>query len=115
MIILPLVLCRKLEEFCDVLGISSECIFQTKKGKPVSRQEIWRMMKGLAKASGVDKEKVYPHNLRHLFAVTYMERHGDLGTLASLLGHQDINTTRIYTRLSARIVEAQVSAMQLVA
>lgn len=114
-IILPPELCRKLEEFCRVQGISSGGLFLTKKGKPICRQEIWRMLKSLAKATGVEEEKVYPHNFRHLFAVTYMEQHGDLGTLASLLGHQDINTTRIYTRLSAKMVAAQLSAMRLVA
>ena len=115
LIILPLDLCRKLEEFCRVQGILSGGIFLTKKGNPISRQEIWRMLKGLAKAAGIEKEKVFPHNFRHLFAVTYMEQHGDLGTLASLLGHQDINTTRIYTRLSAKMVAVQLSAMRLVA
>lgn len=115
MIILPPELCRKLKEFSGVQGISSGCIFRTKKGKPICRQEIWRMLKELAKEAGVEEEKVYPHNFRHLFAVTYMEQHGDLGILASLLGHQDINTTRIYTRLSTQKVAAQLSAMKLVA
>ena len=73
------------------------------------------MLKRLAKAAEIEKEKAFPHNLRHLFAVTYMEQYGDLGMLASLLGHQDINTTRIYTRLSTKKVAAQLSAMQLVA
>lgn len=114
-IILPPELCKKLEMFCRIQGISSGCIFRTANGRPVKRQEIWRMLKGLASAANVEKEKIFPHNLRHLFAVTYMEHHGDLGILASLLGHQDINTTRIYTRLSAKLVAMQLSAMQLVA
>lgn len=114
-IILPPELCRKLEEFCRMQGILSGCIFLTRKGKPICRQEIWRMLKRLAKAAEIEKEKAFPHNLRHLFAVTYMEQYGDLGMLASLLGHQDINTTRIYTRLSTKKVAAQLSAMQLVA
>lgn len=114
-VILPPELCQKLEAYGRMQGIASGNLFLTKRGRPISRQEIWRMLKGLAKAAGIEKEKAFPHNLRHLFAVTYMEQHGDLGTLAGLLGHQDINTTRIYTRLSAKLVAAQLSAMQLVA
>lgn len=114
-IIFPPELCRKLMTFIGAVGIISGSIFLTSTGRTITRQEIWRMLKGLASAAKVEKEKVFPHNLRHLFAVTYMEQHGDLGTLASLLGHQDINTTRIYTRLSAKLVAAQLSAMQLVA
>ena len=114
-IILPLELCRKLEAYAKMQGIQSGCIFLTAKRRPVSRQEIWRMLKRLAVFSGVDAQKVFPHNLRHLFAVSYMEQYGDLGTLASLLGHQDINTTRIYIRLSAKTVALQLSAMKLTA
>jgi len=114
-IIMPQELCQKLETYAKACGIRSGCVFLTAKGKPVVRQEIWRMLKHLAASSGVDARKVFPHNLRHLFAVTYMEQYGDLGTLASLLGHQDINTTRIYIRLSARRVAAQLSAMKLAA
>lgn len=113
-IILPPELCKKLEEYSRKHGIRSGCIFLTSNGRPISRQEIWRMLKSLAAASHVDAQKVFPHNLRHLFAVAYMERHGDLGTLASLLGHQDINTTRVYIRLSSKVVASQLSAMNLV-
>lgn len=114
-VILPLELCQKLRAYAKAGGIASGSIFLTAKGKPIARQEIWRMLKGLAASSNVETQKVFPHNLRHLFAVTYMELYGDLGTLASLLGHQDINTTRIYTRLSIGVIVAQMSAMRMIA
>lgn len=114
-IVMPPELCPKLEAYARIQGICTGSIFLTARGKPISRQEVWRMLKGLAATSGVNAQKVFPHNLRHLFAVTYMEQFGDLGVLASLLGHQNINTTRIYIRLSARTVATQLSAMKLAA
>lgn len=106
-------LCKKLNLYAEARKIKSGSIFLTNKRKNIRRQQIWRMLKNLSKSAGVDAQKVFPHNLRHFFAVVYIEKYGDLGTLASLLGHHDINTTRIYIRLSSKVVVEQLSAMDL--
>ena len=71
-------------------------IFTTCHGKAVSRSNIWREMKGLCQQAGVAPEKVFPHNLRHLFARTFYGIEKDIAKLADILGHSNINTTRIY-------------------
>ena len=75
-----------------------EPIFTTRNGKPLDRKQIWQMMKGLAEKAGVPREKVFPHNLRHLFAREFYRQTHDIVKLASILGHSSIETTRIYTR-----------------
>lgn len=77
--------------------ISSGAIFITRSGKPMSRTNIWREMKSLCTQSGVNPQKVFPHNLRHLFARTFYGLEKDIIKLADILGHSSINTTRIYT------------------
>lgn len=62
----------------------------------MSRKQIWREMKGLCKQAGVEPSKVFPHNLRHLFAVTFYRATRDIVSLADVLGHSSVNTTRIY-------------------
>ena len=69
----------------------------TQNGKPLNRRNIWRDMKSLCKRAGVSANKVFPHNLRHLFARTFYSVEKDIVRLADLLGHSSINTTRIYT------------------
>ena len=69
----------------------------TKTGRPLDRSNIWKMMKALCESAGVSKEKVFPHNFRHLFARTYYSLQKDIVRLADILGHSNINTTRIYT------------------
>ncbi len=86
----------------------------TKSGKPVDRSNIWRDMKKLCKSAGVDEKKVFPHNLRHLFARTYYSLEKDLSRLADLLGHTSVNTTRIYTMESGTIHARQVDRLGLV-
>lgn len=90
-------LCRKLRQYCREKGIADGSIFVTRSGKPIDRSCILRRMKQLSQAAGVPREKIFPHNLRHLFAVTYYEREKDIVRLADILGHANINTTRIYT------------------
>ena len=75
-----------------------EPIFTTRNGTPIGRKQIWQMMKGLAEKAGVPKEKVFPHNLRHLFAREFYRQTHDIVKLASILGHSCIETTGIYTR-----------------
>lgn len=95
-ILLPGKLCRKLLKFARQQKIASGEIFLTKDEKSLSRHQIWREMKLLCKKAGVEASKVFPHNLRHLFAVTFYKATRDIVKLADLLGHSSINTTRIY-------------------
>ena len=76
--------------------IKAGSIFITKSGKPVNRTNIWREMKALCKQANVNPDKVFPHNLRHLFARTFYKLKKDIAKLADILGHSSINTTRIY-------------------
>ena len=71
-------------------------IFVTKNGKSMNRSNIWSEMKKLCKEAGVSPDKVFPHNLRHLFARTFYGIEKDIAKLADILGHSNINTTRIY-------------------
>ena len=95
-ILLPGKLCRKLLQFAKKQKIVSGEIFLTKDGKTLSRQRIWKYMKALCKKAAVTPTKVFPHNLRHLFATTFYSATHDIAKLADLLGHSSINTTRIY-------------------
>ncbi len=72
-------------------------VFVTRTGRPIGRTNIWREMKSLCERAGVDPRKVFPHNLRHLFARTFYGIEKDIVKLADILGHSSINTTRIYT------------------
>ena len=99
-VFLPEALCRLLRRYADKRGIRSGQIFVTRGGRPLDRSNIWRDMKKLSQVAGVEPEKIFPHNLRHLFARTYYSQERDLLRLSDILGHSDINTTRIYTRES---------------
>ena len=90
-------LCRKLRQYCRGQGITDGSIFVTRSGRPIDRSCILRRMKQLSETAGVPREKIFPHNLRHLFAVTYYEKEKDIVRLADILGHANINMTRIYT------------------
>ena len=89
-------LCRKLLKYAKKQKITSGAIFRTRSGKYLSRRQIWGEMKQLCKTAGVSPEKVYPHNLRHLFARTFYHACKDIARLADVLGHSSIETTRIY-------------------
>lgn len=89
-------LCRRLLEYAKKRKIQTGCIFLTRTGKELSRKQIWKEMKSLCRTSGVMPEKVFPHNLRHLFAVTFYRVGRDIVKLADVLGHSSIETTRIY-------------------
>ncbi len=95
-ILLPKKLCRKLLKYARKQKIKSGEIFCTATGHSLSRRQIWREMKALCKAADVEKSKVFPHNLRHLFAVTFYKVCKDIVKLADVLGHSSIETTRIY-------------------
>ena len=87
---------QKLLRYAAEQGITSGMIFVTRTGKPISRTNIWREMKALCKEANVDPQKVFPHNLRHLFARVFYGLEKDIAKLADILGHSSINTTRIY-------------------
>ena len=95
-ILLPSKLRRKLLKYARINKIVSGEIFLTRNGKGLSRKQIWSEMKSLCKAAGVTPSKVFPHNLRHLFARTFYRACRDIAKLADVLGHSSIETTRIY-------------------
>lgn len=87
---------KKLLRYTAEQNISSGSVFITRTGKPISRTNIWREMKGLCEQTDVNPQKVFPHNLRHLFARVFYGIEKDIAKLADILGHSSINTTRIY-------------------
>lgn len=95
-ILLPGKLNNKLHGYQLRQGITAGPIFLTKKGYPLDRRIIWRKMKGLCAEAGILESKVFPHNLRHLFARSFYECQNDIVKLADVLGHSSIETTRIY-------------------
>ena len=95
-VFIPKELKRKLLRYASEQGIKSGMIFITRTGKAVNRTNVWRDMKNLCRDAGVKPEKVFPHNLRHLFARTFYNIDKDIAKLADILGHSSIDTTRIY-------------------
>ena len=89
-------------------------MFVTRTGRPLDRSNIWRAMKALCQSAGVEPSKVFPHNLRHLFARAYYALEKDLAWLADILGHSSVNTTRIYTMESGAVHARQIGRMGLV-
>ena len=96
-IFIPSPLRKILLQYIKKSGIIAGSVFVTKNGKPLNRSNIWRDMKALCEKANVAPGKVFPHNLRHLFARTFYSIERDIVRLADLLGHSSINTTRIYT------------------
>lgn len=95
-ILLPAKLCRKLLKYAKKNETAFGEIFLTESGKSLSRRQIWAEMKHLCKHAGVEPSKVFPHNLRHLFATAFYQACKDIARLADVLGHSSIETTRIY-------------------
>lgn len=112
-VLLPGKLCRMLKKYIDSNNIKSGAVFISKNGRPLDRTNIWRMMKNLCKAAGVSEKKVFPHNFRHLFARTYYSLQKDIVRLADILGHSNINTTRIYTAETGDIHRKQLEQLGL--
>lgn len=106
-------LCKALKSYLREEKIKSGSVFVSKNGNPLNRSNIWHDMKKLCKAAGVDKNKVFPHNLRHLFARTYYSIEKDIVRLADILGHSNINTTRIYTIETGEIHRKQLQKLGL--
>lgn len=95
-ILIPKTLCKKLKYYAKENGIFCGELFITRSGKSISRKQIWAEMKALCHKAQVEASKVFPHNLRHLFARCFYERCKDISKLADVLGHSSIETTRIY-------------------
>ncbi|MBO5897943.1 MAG: tyrosine-type recombinase/integrase [Clostridia bacterium] len=87
---------KKLLRYAEEQGVRGGSVFVTRSGRPVSRTHIWREMKSLCETANVSHTKVFPHNLRHLFARTFYGIEKDIAKLADILGHASIDTTRIY-------------------
>lgn len=113
-VFLPGKLRKLLAAYLRKQGKASGPVFTTRSGKPLDRSNIWRDMKSLCAAAGVDPKKVFPHNLRHLFARTFYAIDHDLSRLADILGHSNISTTRIYTAECGIVHAQQMERLQLI-
>ncbi len=112
-VFLPKVLCRILTQYMKKKKITSGPVFVSRTGKPLDRSNIWSDMKKLCEHAGVSKDKVFPHNLRHLFARTYYSLQKDIVRLADILGHSSVNTTRIYTMETGEVHRRQIEKLGL--
>lgn len=113
-VFLPHKLCKILQKYLRKQKKTVGAVFTTRTGRPLDRSNIWRDMKMLCESAGVDSSKVFPHNLRHLFARTYYSLQKDMTKLADILGHSNINTTRIYTAESGNAYVQQLGRLSLV-
>ncbi len=112
-VFIPTALCSLLLEYVKKSNIKSGPVFVSKTGKPLDRSNIWRMLKRLCSVAKVAASKVFPHNLRHLFAKTFYTKQKDIVRLADILGHTSINTTRIYTAESGYVHIKQLDSLGL--
>ncbi len=104
---------RYLISYCKANGVVRGTVFVTRSGKPVNRSNMWAEMKALAQAAKVAMEKIFPHNLRHLFARTCYKKKKDIVYLADILGHSNIETTRVYTISSGKEHEVMLASLGL--
>lgn len=105
---------KKLLHYAAARGIKSGAIFITRTGKVMSRTNIWREMKNLCEKAGVNPGKVFPHNLRHLFARTFYGIEKDIMKLADILGHSNVDTTRIYIMTTGNEHRRRMETMHLI-
>ncbi len=105
---------QKLLRYAAEQNIKSGMIFVTRTGKPISRTNIWREMKALCEEANVSPQKVFPHNLRHLFARVFYGIEKDIAKLADILGHSSINTTRIYIISTGMEHRQRMESMRLI-
>ena len=112
-VFLPKKLQKQLKHYCKERKITTGPVFITKSGKPLNRCNIWAEMKALCKNAGIEPQKVFPHKLRPLFALTYYRLEKDIVRLADILGHANIETTRIYTSTTEEECLRSLSRMKL--
>ena len=113
-IFIPVKLRKLLKKYCEEKGIAFGAVFVTRNGKVMNRSNIWREMKDLCREAGVCPQKVFPHNLRHLFARTFYRLEKDIVKLADILGHNSINTTRIYVTETGEEHRRKMEKMRLI-
>lgn len=113
-ILIPGKLAKKLLKYARKRKIASGEIFLTRSGKSLSRRQIWAEMKGICRKAGVEESKVFPHNLRHLFARMFYQACRDIAKLADVLGHSSIETTRIYLISTGKEHASQLDRLGLV-
>ena len=113
-VFLPEKLRRLLKSYLRAQKITAGAVFLSRRGNPLDRSNIWQDMKALCQSAGVAPGKVFPHNLRHLFARTYYALEKDLSRLADILGHTSVTTTRIYTAESGAVHARQIGRLNLV-
>ena len=112
-VLIPRDLQVRLLRYIRVKGIKKGMVFQTSRGNAVDRTWIWREMKKLCSDAGIDQDKVFPHNLRHLYARTFYSLYKDIAKLADILGHSSIEITRIYLKESYNEHRKQLENMNL--
>lgn len=105
---------RAAEKIPKKQKITDGSVFVTRTGEPFDRSNIWRDMKALCESAEVEPDKVFSHDLRHLFARTYDPLEKDLSRLADILGHPNISTTRIYTAESGPVHARQLERLELI-
>lgn len=113
-ILIPADLCRRLLKYVDRNHITGGEIFLSRTRQSLSRTSIWRMMKKLCEAAGIQSSKVFPHSLRHLFARTFYEAGKDISRLADVLGHSNVNTTRIYIASAGQEHRRMIDSLGLI-
>ena len=113
-VFLPGRLRRLLRKYLQKQKKTAGAVFTTRTGRPLDRSNIWRDMKALCESADVEPGKVFPLNLRHLFARTYYSLEKDLSRMADILGHSSVNTTRIYTVESGGVHQRQLERMGLI-
>ena len=113
-VFLPEKLRNLLKRYIRMYNKMEGVVFTTRTGKPLDRSNIWREMKKLCESAGVSEKKVFPHNLRHLFARTFYSIEKDLSRLADILGHTNLVTTRIYTAESGCVHAKQIERLNLI-
>lgn len=113
-VLIPGKLRKVLKRYMGSQKISSGAVFVTRTGRPLDRSNIWKMMKRLCGKAGAETKKVFPHNLRHLFARCFYAADKDIAKLADVLGHSSINTTRIYIKSSGVEHRQRMDALGLV-
>ncbi len=113
-VLIPKILQQKLIYYIGKKSLKHGAVFQTSGGKSVDRSNIWKEMKALCKDANVNESKVFPHNLRHLFAKSFYQIEKDIAKLADMMGHSSIETTRIYVKTTSHEHRRQLDAMRLV-
>ena len=104
---------KKLLRYCREQGLTSGSVFVSRNGKPLHRSQIWKEMKKAGRRAGIRPAKVFPHNLRHLFARAYYKKHKNVCYLADILGHSSVDTTRIYTATTGIVHRRMMQSLHL--